>query len=216
MKSEMSVPPVRKSHIGNQPACLSRVYDDDTNIAVWRRELDRPLVSAVYRVLEKNPQVQFAAIVTPQSVGSTLKSQFGSCEHALSLSSDISKLVDMFCFLFDLPEAGLRIKVLSEAMCPRFHVDWVPCRLVTTYCGQGTEWVAQDHVDRSKLGKGSGGLPDEQSGIYQSLDQVNQLHAGDVALLKGEHWHNNTDGGIVHRSPKSDINEKRLLVTLDF
>ena len=37
-------------------------------------------------------------------------------------------LVDMFTCLFDLPQAGFHMTVLDHVMCPRFHVDHVPCR----------------------------------------------------------------------------------------
>ena len=125
-------------------------------------------------------------------------------------------LVDMFCFLFDLEEAGLRLSVLQEAMCPRFHVDRVPCRLITTYRGIATQWLPQHRVDRSKLGAGNQGLPDTTSGIYQNPQHIESLNTGDVALLKGESWNENKGGGIVHRSPQPINGERRLLMTLDY
>lgn len=56
-------------------------------------------------------------------------------------------MVDMFCCLFELKRAGLRLTVLDRAMCPRFHVDRVPCRLVTTYLGAATEWLPHTVAD---------------------------------------------------------------------
>ena len=122
----------------------------------------------------------------------------------------------MFCFLFDLKEAALRIKVLEEAMCPLFHVDCVPCRLVTTYYGAGTQWLLNDAVDRSKLGAGANGKPDDLSGKYKDPSLIQQMNHADVALLKGERWHGNEGKGLVHRSPKLSHPNKRLLVTIDF
>ena len=131
------------------------------------------------------------------------------CQH-------ITLLVDMFCTLFDLKEAGLRLKLLDSPMCPKFHVDKVPCRLVTTFYGSATEWLPHSAVNRTKLGAGSIGLQDDSSGIMQHASDIQQLSSGDVALLKGESWHNNELAGLVHRSPVLTQHERRLLLTLDF
>ena len=101
-------------------------------------------------------------------------------------------------------------------MCPRFHVDRVPCRLVTTYAGKATQWLAHDRVDRSKLGPGSEGKPDAESGLYTNVEDIQQLQQGDVALLKGECWEGNEGAGLVHRSPQLTAGTGRLLLTLDF
>lgn len=122
----------------------------------------------------------------------------------------------MFCYLFDLKQTGLRLTTLCHAMCPRFHVDRIPCRLVTTFQGVSTQWLPNHTVDRTKLGAGSQGLPDDQSGIYLSENDICQLKTGDVALLKGERWEGNENAGLVHRSPAVTEGGQRLLLTLDF
>jgi hypothetical protein len=101
-------------------------------------------------------------------------------------------------------------------MCPRFHFDRIPCRLVTTYQGAATQWLNNDVIDRDKLGAGSQGKPDEESGLLNNLSDINQLTRGDVALLNGEHWYKNEGAGLVHRSPPVADGERRLLLTLDF
>jgi hypothetical protein len=99
-------------------------------------------------------------------------------------------------------------------MCPRFHVDRIPCRLVTTYQGPATQWLTNAVADRSVLGHANGGLPDHKSGLYSHGDNVQQIKAGDVSLLKGELWEGNEGAGLIHRSPSTDF--PRLLLTLDF
>ena len=94
-------------------------------------------------------------------------------------------------------------------MCPRFHVDHVPCRLITTYTGVTTQWLPHTSVDRSKLGKGNNGKKDEESGLFGQSTDIKQLCVGDVALLKGESWYGNSGAGLVHRSPHvEDTNSK--------
>ena len=90
----------------------------------------------------------------------------------------------MYCYLFELNEIGLSLRVLDKAMCPRFHVDHVPCRLITTYTGVTTQWLPHTSVDRSKLGKGNNGKKDEESGLFGHSTDIKQLCVGDVAFLK--------------------------------
>ena len=137
-------------------------------------------------------------------------------QHKDELCQQVSLLVDMFCTLFELKRVGLRLMVLDRSMCPKFHVDKVPCRLVTTLSGIATQWLDHQVVDRDKLGAGSNGLPDEESGLFEQQSHINQLSVGDVALLKGEGWFDNEGAGLVHRSPALNSNDRRLLLTLDF
>jgi hypothetical protein len=155
-------------------------------------------------------------ILTPANAADVVHQALGGSELTSALSENIAELVDIFCCLFDLERVGLRLTALDKAMCPRFHVDRVPARLVTTYQGIATEWLSNGSVDRTKLGQGNNGKVDEESGIFQTDDDINQLTSGDVALLKGESWEGNEGGGLVHRSPSVEQGEKRLLLTLDF
>ena len=205
----------RRAVTSKEPDILSDIYQEQTNIAIWQRNLTNSLKSSVAELLSSNSNYQTAMSVSPQSVISSLNDSFGSAEHT-ELSENIAELVDMFCCLFDLNRAGLRLVALDKAMCPKFHVDRVPCRLVSTFQGEATEWLYHQDVDRTKLGSGSNGLPDNESGLFHEENQIQKLNCGDVALLKGEIWQDNDKAGLVHRSPTLVEGEKRLLLTLDF
>ncbi|MBA6253302.1 MULTISPECIES: DUF1826 domain-containing protein [unclassified Colwellia] len=209
----------KRASESDTPEVFTDIYRDDTNIAIWQRKLSDELALAVDDILKTGVRVKVAEAVTVQSVNATLCNALGASSAVMRLSEDITLLVDMFCCLFDLKEVGLRLTALDRAMCPRFHFDRIPCRLVTTYHGVATEWLPHQLVDRSKLGSGNQGKSDEQSGLFDSTDDIRQLSQGDVGLLKGEFWHNNEGAGLVHRSPaqsQDSINERRLLLTLDF
>lgn len=206
----------RQSIVGQQPDVLTNIYREDTNITIWQRPIALQLKQAAKHLLALKPDIKSAMVVSPKSTQESLNEVFGADDQCQILTEDISSLVDMFCCLFDLKEVGLRLTALDHAMCPKFHVDRVPCRLVTTYYGIATQWLDHDKVDRSKLGAGSKGKSDEESGLFESTKDVHQLKAGDVALLKGEAWKGNENAGLVHRSPAVSSNEARLLCTLDF
>jgi hypothetical protein len=118
-----------------------------------------------------------------------------------ALARDIGQLAELLGDLLDCPHIGLRLEVIDKAMCPRLHVDRVGIRLLCTYRGPGTEWLDDAAADRSKLGSGAGGLPDEQSGLLGTGTQIQRVPGFAVALLKGSLWQGNGGRGIIHRSP---------------
>ncbi|ROR98680.1 uncharacterized protein DUF1826 [Sinobacterium caligoides] len=201
---------------GNHPEILTDIFRDDSNIVVWQRQLADALSAAVEHTLTNNNSLLTALTVTPQDAYASIHTALGATSASAPLAADMAQLVDMFCCLFDIERAGLRLTAIDRAMCPRFHVDHVPCRLVTTYQGVATEWLAEDSVDRSKLGLGSRGKADAESGIYRRADNIQRLQQGDVALLKGELWPGNAGAGLVHRSPSLSPGERRLFLSLDF
>lgn len=206
---------LRRTAVGTEPLVMTDIYERDCNIAVWQRQLSTELERDISALLQNNTRLQSSMVVSPDTVHKSIRQALGK-NSSDALCDDIAQLVDMFCCLFDLQRTGLRLTSLDRAMCPKFHVDRVPCRLVTTYQGAATEWLPHAAVDRSKLGIGSNGQPDETSGLYQHADDINQVQQGDIALLKGELWDGNEGAGLVHRSPALKAGERRLLLTLDF
>lgn len=215
---EIDLPNIRqrRAAIGENLDVLADIYDDGVNMAIWQRELPNSLLKATSKLLLENPNLQVSLTLDPADTREVLVNALGMQFESIALASDVAELVDMFCYLFDLKSVGLRLTALGHAMCPRFHVDRVPCRLATTYFGGATEWLPHDRVNRSKLGPGSKGIPDAQSGLFSKSDDIQQLEKGDVALLKGESWIGNEEAGLVHRSPSLERGKSRLLLTLDF
>ena len=200
---------------GNNPTVMTDIYKEQINIAIWRRSINTELRNAVSHFLEANEKFEKSVTLSPQNAYAELEALTKGMAPKVFLDN-MAELVDMFCCLFDLKRAGLRLAILDKAMCPRFHVDRVPCRLVTTYQGLATEWLPNHAINRTKLGHGSNGRPDSVSGLYVREASVQQLSSGDVALLKGERWEGNEETGLVHRSPTLLSDERRLFLSLDF
>ena len=218
MLSNQSLQPFqfRKGMEDTQHTVLTDIYQEDTNIVVWKRNLANNLEQAADAIIESQPTLEELLVVSPEEAFDSVKKLLGGSPEAEVLAEDIANLVDMFCCLFDLKRGALRMTVLDRAMCPRFHVDRVPCRLVTTYQGIATEWLPHNVADRSKLGTGNMDKPDELSGLFDNISDIQQLKSGDVGLMKGELWHNNEGAGLIHRSPQVPNNTRRLVLTLDF
>lgn len=195
---------------------LTDIYQENTNIVVWKRSLADKLIQAADILLDKQPDLEKLIVLSPNNAFSSVYKVIGNSEHYKVLAQDIAQLVDIFCRLFDIEHATLKLTALDRAMCPRFHVDRVPCRMITTYHGAATEWLPHHLADRSKLGTGNKGKPDEFSGIFERSNDIRQLSVGDVALLKGELWYKNEGAGLIHRSPQLSSSNRRLLLTIDF
>ncbi len=200
----------------SQPVILSDIYRDDVNIAIWKHTLNQQVVDNVDNLLNHTDDLNVVIAATPDNLHSQLHAHNDVFESMPALCDHLHTLVDMFCTLFELPRVGLRLTVLNKAMCPKFHIDRIPCRLVSTLSGVATQWLPYDKANYAKLGAASAGKTDDESGIYQSKEDIEQLEKGDVVLLKGSGWHNNEHSAIVHRSPHQLVGTQRLVITLDF
>ena len=204
---------VRHQHQGATPKTLTRILEDDVNLAVWQRQLPLHIADFAALVLSRNePLAQSLCLELPDEDGepdlSGLAAGFRDLEGYEGFVADLGWLVSAFACLLGARRIGLRLRVLDKAMCPRFHVDHVPVRLITTYGGIGSQWLKEGAMDREQLGQANA----EPHG----MSQIQQLKRGDVALLKGEKWHGNEGYGLIHRSPQPAPGERRLLLTLDW
>ncbi|MGH1486564.1 MAG: DUF1826 domain-containing protein [Cellvibrionaceae bacterium] len=201
---------------GHDPSILTSIYADKVNIAIWQRQHQQMLDAYAEEWINHCPSHTPRLLLSVEKANEQLEKLLPDLHHKNKFQQDIVLLVDMFACLFDTKEVGLRLTPLKKAMCPKFHVDNIPCRLITTYGGLGTEWLLEGNVDRNRLGKGANGLPDHESGILQADKTIQQLSSQHVALLKGSGWLGNEDYGLVHRSPSLSDGQARLLLTLDF
>ncbi|OYQ16390.1 hypothetical protein B7L09_17530 [Pseudomonas mandelii] len=205
--------PVVHQVLGETPQTLTRVLEDGVNLAVWQRQLPAHISDFGCMLLSLNePLAESLVLELPNEDTEPnlhgLASGFSDLEGYAGFIADVSWLVSAFACLLGAKRIGLRVRVLDKAMCPRFHVDHVPVRLITTYCGIGSQWLKEGVMDRQKLGK------PEAEPTENSL--VEHIASGEVALLKGEKWHGNEGFGLIHRSPQPAPGERRLILTLDW
>ncbi len=205
--------PVIQQVCGETPQIMTRILDEDVNLAIWQRQLpvhivdfgalllslDEPLADAiVLEMADEKAQPNLRGLAT----------RFNDLEGYAGFIADVSWLVSAYACLLGAKRIGLRLRALDKAMCPRFHVDHVPVRLITTYAGIGSQWLEEGVMDRRQLGQPQ--AEPTQSALIQ------QVNAGEVALLKGEKWQGNEGAGLIHRSPALAPGERRLILTLDW
>lgn len=201
---------------GDSPEVMTAIYEEQINLVILQRSLPGAVTNYCQKLVDHNPNFNLRLAINHKATSGSLKSSLPDLAGQSAFIEDLALLLEMYSCLFDLDEAGLRLQVLDRAMCPRFHIDKLGCRLVSTYQGQGTEWLRNCDVDRSKLGAGNMGLSDDESGLYPDAASIQQVSNGDVVLLKGDGWYGNEGLGAVHRSPAVSLNEKRVVVTMDF
>lgn len=193
---------------GPSPAVLAEIYQPGINLAVWEGGLDWQARLGAETLCRARPGFLCNSHGTAAAVDADVRRRWPT-EPALNpLLVAVTDCARMFSELFEPPAIGLRITALDRAMCPRFHVDRIPVRMIVTFCGPGTEWLPNDAMDRNHLGA---------SGAASSPQQhQQQLRAGDVALMKGENWLGNEGNGLVHRSPAVQGHTARLIATIDW
>ena len=209
MSGETSSLPLPIAVAGGKAECLTEIFRDEVNLAVWERDLPEDCARfAQDFAREAGTFERFIGIEAHDTVEQILPAWALSLPGADAWLADVNELVEMFRCLFEPAAVGLRLHVLPDTMCPRFHTDRVPTRLLVTYAGRGTEWLSEHQVSRSE---GPGPLPEQ---LVDAAD-IQVLPTGAVSLLKGEAWIGNEGRGLVHRSPAPG-HSPRLVLGLDW
>lgn len=193
---------------GESPRVLGDVLQDGVNLAVWQRRLAPQVEDFARLLIGLDHPLTYEQVMDVNEdkapVLGGLLNQAADLHGYEGFVADVAWLVAAYTCLLDARRVGLRLRVLEGPMCPLFHVDKVPLRLLTTYTGLGSEWLPEGCSDRSRLQL-----------THIPVDNIRQLQPGDVALLKGERWPGNEGRGLVHRSP-GDTRSRRLLLSLDW
>jgi len=193
----------------DEVADLSMIYNETANVVTLRRTPSEDLIADAERAAQNLAPKRFEI-------------SEGDKETALAelrdypfLAADVQFLAEVLTDLTGCDSVGVRMARINKAMCPRFHVDKMTLRLVMTYSGPGTEFIANEHIDRRYLGRGSKGIGDESSGLLLAFGCIQRADTFDLVALKGTRWPNNEKFGAVHRSPAGSVDTPRLVMTLD-
>ncbi|HEK1768416.1 TPA: DUF1826 domain-containing protein [Pseudomonas putida] len=208
MKAAPRLVDIRQA-FGESPQVMTEILQDGVNLAVWQRRLPAQVEDFAALLLNLGQPMSDERVMEVDErdppVLHRLLPEAADLHGYEGFVADVSWLVAAYTCLLGARRVGLRLRLLDGAMCPRFHVDHVPLRLLTTYAGAGSEWLEEGDIDRSRLQLAEA-----------PVDNIRRLQAGDVALLKGEKWLGNEGAGLVHRSPPTPPGEKRLLLSLDW
>ena len=188
---------------------FAAIYDEDVEIVSVTRPQARTCDALAKRFIRSRqaPRLRWVQDADdPEAPARELPATIDTEVHT-ALLDPITEASEMLGELMHCERVGVRLETLSAPMCPRFHVDHVPYRMLITLCGSGTEWIPNSDVDWDVFADLETMAPP-----LQANRQVRQLTTGHWSLLKGGAW-NDCFGGVVHRSPHG-VGE-RLLLALD-
>lgn len=204
---------ITSAQSGNSPMVFSEIFSPQTSVAYWQRPNNK-VIQGYFVNAAKSLSLGLRSVYSASYVSAELATALPDGIGKEQAIGDIQLLVDMLTCLFDCDHVGLRLTAVNKAMCPRLHVDNIPVRLITTYCGAGTQWLPNEYAELATLNKpkvvGIEPAPNQAS----SEDYIQQLDSFDVALLKGSAFKND-HATAIHRSCSVSENQWRVLLTLD-
>ena len=115
---------------------------------------------------------------------------------------DIAAVVKLYCTIGE--SNSVRLWLGTNRGCKRYHIDYVPHRLLITYSGKGTEWLPDDAVDKKAYERGE---PNEV--IVKDATAKKFIDEWNVAIFRG------LADGLLHRTPDDALSAPSLLMRLD-
>lgn len=197
----MSVDIVERSVacIAGNAEALAAIRKRDISIAIWERG---PLPDLSKLALDGIANVRFTADTEklPDALKGALEDAgYEKCIGRDALHSDIVQLANRFASIMETEFIEIRLEHVTTNACRKFHTDYVTARLITTYLGQGTQWLDGDDAADCDCG---------------DPHNIRQMQTGDVALFKGRLWVQETRA--IHRSPPiAGTGEERLVLVIN-
>ena len=158
--------------IGRDPEILEDINSSGVAASIWTRTCSQDFQGWV----DGLPMEQLPELRTVVPVHLAEAAAIAACEQVqlpLSaerdmLTGDVGALALILSKALDVQQVRIRLDVSDEVMCPKFHVDNVPARLLCTYRGAGTEYVL--------------------AGAEDDARQISQVGRGAVGLFRGGAW----------------------------
>lgn len=191
---------------GQNSNVLSSVLRPEINLACWQRQIPVKMARAFDAMpADTMPHGRFVSAVPdiPRHLKTVLAVPGINPLVREWLDDDIILLAQHYAALARVEEVEVRIETIRGDACWKFHVDQVAIRLVTTYVGPGTQWIAN---------------ADAAFAMEHQRDYTGTIHAIPrfaVGAMKGSLILAN-GAPLVHRSPPiSGTGIVRLFVSLN-
>lgn len=169
-------------------------------LAIWQRSLEGPLRGELSGLaLDRVEDILLTGSVDALDGALARAMDEAGYPPAPRLRDDIVLLARAHAAVIGESEVCIRLEVVETDACRRFHADYVTARTITTYIGQGTQWVESECAENAGA---PGGAP------------IRPIDTGSVAMFKGRLWQEVPS--ILHRSPPiGGPGEQRLVLVVD-
>ena len=193
-------------HLVPHWADMHRIHDPHCQLVCWERPADPAIESLMPPLLAARlPPLRLTTSLPelPAHLEAYLSPLQTQCpEGANRLAADVLALSIGFAQLARVSRLRLLLSRVDTDMCRRFHTDINELRLLCTYHGPGTQWVAAEDLSAD---------PDQIDPTH-----IRQVSAFGVAILKGALYPDSPVPGLLHRSPPvAAPGDARMLLRLD-
>jgi hypothetical protein len=207
--------------IADQAGGLPDVLTPGVQVVLWKRGLDARAVRWITLWIAENP-VNLDLTCSPD-VDLLPQLTLGLCRAGLPPGSGMNEFVRDVVFLAETfgriankTSVRVRLETLHDDGCVKFHVDSLRLRLLCTYSGPGTEWVANEGANRQELGNHAESLEAANRSIVPDASLVRVTPTGSVMVFKGSRFDEDPETGLVHRShPVRSSQDIRLRLCID-
>jgi len=179
---------------------INVLLNTDVDGVIWHRQIEPTLLSA----LEALPagEVENGRFCLPvDGVGECVSNHFRNWGWNIGpaqqwVADDVQVLARRLAQILSISEVRLRVELVHDDACRKFHQDFVRARLICTYSGPGTVYgIVEEDDEPARTGNTPTGMP---------------------ILLKGRLWPGPSDPTLKHRSPQiSGTGISRLVIVLD-
>ena len=157
----------------SQLSALKAIYSDDVELVSVTRTNFSAIEKLSRRLLQlRHPlKLQWEQKPDDREASDSQLPEVMDTEVRTMLIDLIAESSQMFGELMGCPQIGVRLATLRSPMCPRFHVDQIPCRMIITLVGTGTEWIPNRGVNWSAFSDLSNDkAPLNNSGAIKQLE----------------------------------------------
>ena len=135
------------------------------------------------------------------------------CADAMMMAQTLRRLCP------STPCMCIKLEIVQDNACWRWHQDSYTARCILTYVGPGT-WLADDKEVRFDQFNETYGMRHEESGplIVPNFASIHRPAANSVLLMKGNQWPGIQGLGLTHKAPdapKGVAPIKRIVLKVD-
>ncbi len=192
---------------------LEAIHDPDLDAVILDRQIPAALTSALEHLPRgkdlkdaQDGRFQLETGRIGEGVRATLRAWDMPGSPALEwLVNDVQMLAGKFSKILSVDQLKLRVELVRDDACAKFHRDNVRARLIATYYGPGTEYVTDEDLKAESA-------PDN---LAEPTD-IHKVPTGAAVIFKGKKWPERPAQTIRHRSPPIEGRGiTRLVIVLD-
>ncbi|MDM7458294.1 MAG: DUF1826 domain-containing protein [Paracoccus sp. (in: a-proteobacteria)] len=189
-------------HAGPDAQALDRITDPGCALALWWHR-PAPAFQAWMDAIPEAALPRLRATVTLDEVAQVVHAACDEAgtpdgRHRAALSAHIVDLASRFSRVMGCRRLALRLDAGRGQACPKWHLDAVEARLLSSLRGPGTEFAPLRNAGADHAEPGD----------------IQQMRTGEVGLFRGRGWRGGPPA-ILHRSPPAGRDKARLLLVMD-